>query len=130
MLPHFNAEHQMGAFQRTLRILTVSGALLTVGACNGGLGNILGGVLGGGAQQPTSGQLQGIVRGVDARNAQINVQDNGSGQSYWIRYDNRTQVVYRNQAYPPTAIRQGDNVTARIQNTGNNAYYSDYIQIN
>ncbi len=120
----------MGAFQRTLRILTVSGALLTVGACNGGLGNILGGVLGGGAQQPTSGQLQGIVRGVDARNAQINVQDNGSGQSYWIRYDNRTQVVYRNQAYPPTAIRQGDNVTARIQNTGNNAYYSDYIQIN
>jgi hypothetical protein len=130
MLPHFNAEHQMGAFQRTLRILTVSGALLTVGACNGGLGNILGGVLGGGTQQPTSGQLNGIVRGVDARNAQINVQDNGSGQSYWIRYDNRTQVVYRNQAYPATAIRQGDNVTARIQNTGNNAYYSDYIQIN
>jgi hypothetical protein len=130
MLPHFNAEHQMAAFQRTLRILTVSGALLTVGACNGGLGNILGGVLGGGTQQPTSGQLNGIVRGVDARNAQINVQDNGSGQSYWIRYDNRTQVVYRNQAYPATAIRQGDNVTARIQNTGNNAYYSDYIQIN
>jgi hypothetical protein len=120
----------MGAFQRTLRILTVSGALLMVGACNGGLGNILGGVFGGGAQQATSGQLQGIVRGVDARNAQINVQDNGSGQSYWVRYDNRTQVVYRNQSYPATAIRQGDNVTARVQNNGNNAYYSDYIQIN
>ena len=120
----------MGAFQRTLRILTVSGALLTVGACNGGLGNILGGVLGGGTQQPTSGQLQGIERGVDARNQQINVQDNGSGQSYWVQYDNRTQVVYRNQAYPATAIRQGDNVTARVQSNGNNAYYSDYIQIN
>ena len=120
----------MGVFQRTLRILTVSGALLTVGACNGGLGNILGGVLGGGTQQPTSGQLNGVVRGVDARNQQINVQDNGSGQSYWVQYDNRTQVVYRNQAYPATAIRQGDNVTARVQSNGNNAYYSDYIQIN
>jgi hypothetical protein len=120
----------MGAFQRTLRILTVSGALLTVGACNGGLGNILGGVLGGGSQQPTSGQLYGTVRGVDARNQRINVQDNGSGQSYWVQYDNRTQVVYRNQAYPPTSIRQGDTVTARVQNNGNNSYYSDYIQIN
>ncbi len=120
----------MGAIQRTLRILTVSGALFTVGACNGGLGNILGGVLGQGTQQQQSGQLNGIVRGVDARNQQINVQDNSSGQSYWVQYDNRTQVVYRNQAYPATAIRQGDNVTARIQNNGNNAYYSDYIQIN
>jgi hypothetical protein len=120
----------MAAFRRTLRILTVSGALLTVGACNGGLGNILGGVFGGGTQQPTSGQLNGIVRGVDSRNQQINVQDNGSGQSYWVRYDNRTQVVYRTQAYPPTAIRLGDNVTARIQNNGNNTNYSDYIHIN
>ena len=121
----------MATFQRTLRILTVSGALLTVGACNGGLGNILGSVLGGGTQQQQqSGQLQGVVRGVDARNQQINVQDNNSGQSYWVQYDNRTQVVYRNQSYPATAIRQGDNVTARIQNNGNNAYYSDYIQIN
>ncbi len=121
----------MGTLQRTLRILTVSGALLTVGACNGGLGNILGGVLGGGSQQQQqSGQLQGVVRGVDARNQQINVQDNNSGQSYWVQYDNRTQVVYRNQSYPPTSIRQGDNVTARIQNNGNNAYYADYIQIN
>ena len=47
-----------------------------------------------------------------------------------MQYDNRTQVVYRNQAYPATAIRQGDNVTARVQSNGNNAYYSDYIQIN
>jgi hypothetical protein len=122
----------MGRFQRTLRILTVSGALLTVGACNGGLGNILGGVLGGGTQQqqPQSGQINGIVRSVDPQNQRINVQDNSSGQSYWVQYDNRTQVVYRNQSYPANAIRQNDNVTARIQNTGNNNYYTDYVQIN
>ena len=60
----------------------------------------------------------------------MNIQDNSSGQSYWVQYDNRTQVVYRNQNYPATAIRQGDNVTANIQNNGNNNYYANYIRIN
>ena len=122
----------MRTFQRALRILTVSGALLTVGACNGGLGGILGSVLGGGTQpqQGQSSQINGTVREVDARNQQVNIQDNSSGQSLWVQYDNRTQVVYRNQSYPANSIRQGDNVTARIQSNGNNSYYSDYIQIN
>ena len=121
----------MGSFQRALRILTVSGTLLTAGACNGVLGNILGG-LGGGTQQqqPQSGQISGIVRSVDPNNQRINIQDNSSGQSYWVQYDNRTQVTYRSQSYPASAIRQNDNVTARIQNNGNNNYYTDYVQIN
>lgn len=112
-----------------MRILTVSGALLTVGACNGGL---LGGIFGGGnqAQGIQSGQINGTVNGVDPRNQRISVQDNSSGQTYWVQYDNRTQVVYRNQNYPATSIRQGDNVTARIRNNGNNNYYADYVQIN
>jgi hypothetical protein len=120
----------MASFQRALRILTVSGALLTVAACNGALGNILGGL--GGTQQPAnqSGQINGTVRGVDSRNSQVNIQDNSSGQTYWVQYDNRTQVVYRNQNYPATAIRQGDSVTATVQNNGNNSYYASYIQIN
>jgi hypothetical protein len=120
----------MASIQRILRILTVSGALLAVGACNGTLGNVLGSVLGGGTQQGQSGQINGTVRGLDTRGQQINIQDNSSGQSLWVQYDNRTQVVYRNQAYPPTAIRQGDNVTARIQVVSNNSYYTDYVQIN
>lgn len=122
----------MGSFQRAIRILGVSGTLLTAGACNGGLGGILGSVLGGGTQQqqPQSGQINGVVRSTDAQNQRINVQDNSSGQSYWVQYDNRTQVVYRNQSYPATAIRQNDNVSLRIQTNGNNNYYTDYIQIN
>ncbi len=122
----------MRGFQRALGILTVSGALLTVGACNG-LGGMLGSVLGNGTQQGQQGQqaqINGTVRGVDARNQQVNIQDNSNGQSLWVQYDGRTQVVYRNQNYPPTSIRQGDNVTARIVSNGNNSYYSDYIQIN
>ena len=119
----------MGSIQRAIGILTVSGALLTVGACNGGLGGILGGL---GGTQPVNqpSQINGTVRGVDPNNSQVNIQDNSSGQTYWVQYDNRTQVVYRNQNYPATAIRQGDNVTARIQNNGNNSYYANYIQIN
>jgi hypothetical protein len=121
----------MGNIQRAVRVLALGGALLTVGACNGVLGNILGG-LGGTQQQqgPQSGQISGVVGSVDPNNQRINIQDNSSGQSYWVQYDNRTQVLYRNQSYPASAIRQGDNVTARIQNTGNNNYYTDYVQIN
>jgi hypothetical protein len=122
----------MRGFKRSLGILTVSGALLTVGACNGGLGGMLGSVLGNGngTQQGQQTQINGTVRGIDARNNQVNIQDNSNGQSLWVQYDGRTQVVYRNQNYPPTSIRQGDNVTARIVSNGNNSYYSDYIQIN
>jgi len=122
----------MRGFKRALGILTVSGALLTVDACNGGLGGMLGSVLGNGngTQQGQQTQINGTVRGIDARNNQVNIQDNSNGQSLWVQYDGRTQVVYRNQNYPPTSIRQGDNVTARIVSNGNNSYYSDYIQIN
>jgi hypothetical protein len=118
----------MRNLQRSLTILAVSGALLSAGACNGTLGNVLGNVLGNGSQQ--SGQIQGTVRGLDARSQQINIQDNSSGQSLWVQYDNRTQVVYRNQAYPATSIRQGDQVTARVQALNNNSYYTDYVEIN
>lgn len=117
----------MGSLLRALRVCALSGAILAAGACNGGLGNILGGM---GGQQNQTMQINGTVRGLDSRNSQVNIQDNSNGQTYWVQYDNRTQVVYRNQNYPATAIRQGDNVTARVQNNGNNAYYADYIQIN
>jgi hypothetical protein len=120
----------MATIHKTLRILVASGAILTFGACNGGLGGVLGSVLGGGTQQTQSGQINGVVRSLDTQSQQINIQDNSSGQSYWVQYDNRTQVVYRNQVLAPTSLRQGDNVSARIQANGNNSYYTDYVQVN
>ena len=117
----------MRTIQRSLGILAASAALLTAGACQGSLlGNILGG---GQQQQAQSGQLYGVVRSVDIRNQRIDIQDNSSGQTYWVQYDNRTQVVYRNQTLPPSSIRQGDTVNARVQNNGNNTYYTDYVQV-
>ena len=119
----------MGSVQRVLRILTFTAALLTASAC-GSLSNILGGLGGGNQQQPQSGQINGVVRSVDPNNQRINIQDNSSRQSYWVQYDNRTQVVYRGQSYPANSIRQNDNVSVTIQNNGNNNYYASYVQIN
>ncbi|MGH7602585.1 MAG: hypothetical protein ACRENK_01155 [Gemmatimonadaceae bacterium] len=116
----------MRTFQRAAGILAVSGALLTAGACNGGL---LGNILGGGTQQQTSGQMYANVVNTDIRNQRIEVRDNSNNQTLWVQYDNRTQVVYRNQAVSPTSIRQGDNVTLQLQNNGNNNYYTNYVQI-
>jgi Cu/Ag efflux protein CusF len=98
------------------------------GACAGNsLGNILGSVMGGGAQSGQSGQLSGTIRGVDSRSQQITIQQS-NGQTIPVSYDNQTQVVYQNQNYSPTALENGDQVTARIQANGN-SYYTDYVQV-
>lgn len=47
----------------------------------------------------------------------------------YVNYDNRTQVVYNNQGYAVTALEPGDIVNMRISQTGNNQYYTDYIQV-
>lgn len=98
--------------------------LVSVGACAGQLGNVLGGVLGGGNAQ--SSQLSGTIRGVDSRSQQISIQS--GGQTVPVSYDNQTQVVYQNQNYSPTSLEYGDRVTARIQTSGN-SYYTDYVQV-
>jgi len=100
--------------------------VVSLGACNGSLGNVLGSVLGGnGAQQ--SGQLSGTIRGVDTRSQQIAIQQS-NGQTVGVNYDNQTQVVFQNQNYSPTALENGDQVTARVQANGN-SYYTDYVQV-
>jgi outer membrane lipoprotein SlyB len=116
----------MSTIQRVKRGAAVALMLASVGACsNSQLGNILGGVLGGGNGQ--SAQLSGMIRGVDSRSQQIAIQTS-NGQTVPVSYDNQTQVVYQNQNYSPTALEWGDQVTARVQPTGN-SYYTDYVQV-
>ena len=117
----------MTIIQRIQRISAAAMIVVFAGACAGNsLGNILGGVLGGGSQQQ-SGQLTGTIRGVDSRSQQISIQQS-NGQTVPVYYDNQTQVVYQNQSYSPSALENGDRVTARIQANGNN-YYTDYVQV-
>ena len=103
-----------------------AGALMVVslGACAGNLGNVLGGSMGSGAR---SNQLSGTIRSVDTRSQQLAIQQS-NGQTVPVYYDNQTQVVYQNQSYSPTALENGDRVTARVQANGN-SYYTDYVQV-
>jgi hypothetical protein len=102
-------------------------AVAATAACSstGGLGNILGGVLGQGQGQ---GQVSGIVRNVDTRYQQIQLQQS-NGQNLNLGYDNQTQVVYQNRNYSVSNLEYGDQVTARVSTTNNNQYYTDLIQV-
>lgn len=107
------------------RGVAIAGAVAALGACSqvGSLGGVLGSVL-----QPQPMQASGTVRNVDTRNAQISIQQS-DGQSVAVYYDNRTKVVYQNQLYSPTSLEYGDQVIARLQDQGNNTYYSDSITV-
>jgi hypothetical protein len=111
--------------QRIQRGAATALMVASLGACAGNLGNILGGVLGNGTAG--SSQLSGTIRGVDSRYQQISIQTS-NGQTVPVSYDNQTQVVYQNQNYSPTALENGDQVTARVQASGSN-YYTDYVQV-
>lgn len=115
----------MTVLQRAGRTAAVALTLVAMSACaNSGLGNILGSVLGGGG----GNELAGTIQGVDTRNQQIGIIQS-NGQSVGVRYDNNTRVIYQNQNYPVTALENGDQVVARIQDQGNGSYYTDSIQV-
>ena len=114
--------------QKFARLGAAMLAIITFSGCSqaGGLGGILGSVLGGGQQQ--ANQVSGTIRGVDTRNAQIVLQQS-NGQSVGLSYDNQTKVVYQNQNYSVSSLETGDQVTARVQQTQNGGYYTDYVQV-
>lgn len=112
------------AARRGVAILAVA----ATGACSstGGLGNILGGVLGG---QGQNNEVSGTVQNINGRNQELSLQQS-NGQNVTLRYDNQTQVVYQNQRYSVSNLEYGDRITARIANgSNNNQYYTDLIQV-
>jgi hypothetical protein len=117
----------MTRLQRAAGAVTAALFVSVAGACStNSLGNVLGGVLGGGQQE-----LSGTVQGVDTRSQQIFLQQS-NGQTIGIGYDSRTQVVYQNQTYSVNSLERGDQVTVRINdsNSGsNNTYYTDYVRV-
>jgi len=120
--------HRIGRRAAALGML----AALTACSSAGTLGNVLGSVLGGaagggGAGGAGANQVSGLVLGVDTRSQVIGLQAQ-NGQSVNILFDNQTRVVYNNQSYAVTSLDRGDQVTARIQSTGN-GYYTDLVQV-
>ena len=118
----------MTALSRTVRAAAAALALASVGACSqaGSLGSVLGSVLGGGQQGGS--QISGTIRQVDTRNQQLALQQS-NGQTVAIQYDNQTKVVYQNQQYSVSNLENGDQVTARVQQTQNGGYYTDLVQV-
>lgn len=100
--------------------------VLTTGACSqaGQLGEILGGVLGGGGTP----QVAGVIRGVDTRAQALAVQQS-NGESVSLRFDNQTKVVYQNQNYSVTSLENGDQVSARVQQLQDGSYYTDSVTV-
>jgi hypothetical protein len=117
---------------KTARTLGAALALASLQACASGsggggtIGDILGSVLGGGTAGGS--QVSGTIQGVDTRYRTIGLtQSNGSTVS--IGYDDNTKVVYNNQSYGVTSLERGDQVTARVQASNNNSYYTDLVQV-
>lgn len=124
----------MRTFRQTLGRVSAFGLIALTSACaqTGGLGSVLGSILNQGQGQPSggngSGDVVAEVQSVDTRNQAIQVRTQNN-QTANVYYDNRTQVVYNNQGYSVTALERGDVVNMRISQTGNNQYYTDYIQV-
>jgi hypothetical protein len=100
-------------------------AALGIAACStaGQVGDILGSVLGGGANI-----VSGAVRAVDTRSQQISVQQS-NGQAVTLSYDSQTKVVYQNRLYSVSNLDNGDQVNARVQQLQNGAYYADSVAV-
>jgi hypothetical protein len=115
----------MTTLQRAARNGAIGLAIAALGACSslGNIGNVLGGVLGGGGQQ-----VQGTVLAVDTRSQYIALQQT-DGQTVSLAYDNNTRVTYNNQNYSVTSLERGDQVTANVQQSQNGAYYTDVVQV-
>ena len=101
-------------------------ALLLLAAC----GSTGGDILGGGNNNPpiANNTLRGTVESVDTANRSIyltnvsgysNMLSNSGGNSVRVYYDNRTAVDYQGQTYSPTDLERGDEVSVRVNESGN-----------
>ena len=98
-------------------------AITTACSSLGSVGDILGGVLGGGAAQ-----VNGTVRGINTQSRFLTLQQS-NGQDVDLQYDNQTRVVFQNQTYSVTSLDPGDQVSARVQQLQNGGYYTDSIVV-
>jgi hypothetical protein len=116
--------------------------VLFLAACgSSGMGDILGG--GGGTNTGNNSryEIRGTVDSVDSRNQSIyltnvsgytSMLSNGgsgsSGNSVQVYFDNQTTVDYQGRAYRPEDLERGDQVTVRVDESGNRLV-ADAVQV-
>jgi hypothetical protein len=72
-------------------------------------------------QAPSGGELVAEIERVDANARQI-VARTPDGRMETVYFDERTQVMYRGQRYPVTALERGDLVSMRLVSTSRPGY--------
>lgn len=109
---------------------TLTAALLLSSACAGlgSIGDILGSIGGTGRQQQQQGQMQAEVQQIDTNGQRIYIRSQ-NGQSGYVRFDSQTQVIYRQQRYPVTALERGDIVVMQVQQISQNELYAARIDV-
>ena len=75
-----------------------------------------------------SSDVVGEVEYVDPRAREIEVRAD-SGHIAVLRYDDRTQVVYRQRNYPVANLERGDYIAARVQQDRDGRNYTDTITV-
>ena len=65
---------------------------------------------------------------VDSRSRQIEIRAD-SGRTSMVRYDNNTQVLYRQRTYPVANLERGDYVAARVQQDRDGRYTTNTITV-
>ena len=81
-----------------------------------------------GGKKNSPGDVVGEVQSVDARAREIEVRTDG-GRTAVLRYDDRTQVLYRQRNYPVAHLERGDYIAARVQSDRDRRDYTDTITV-
>lgn len=72
--------------------------------------------------------IVGEVEYVDPRAREIEVRTDG-GRTAVLRYDDKTQVVYRQRNYSVSNLERGDYIAARVQQDRDGRGYTDTITV-
>ena len=75
-----------------------------------------------------SNEIVGEVQNIDTRSRQIEIRTD-AGRTSLIRYDNNTQVIYRQRNYQVSNLERGDYVAARIQQDRDGRNYTDTVTV-
>ena len=76
----------------------------------------------------TNRDVVGEVQHIDARAREIEVRTDG-GRTAVLRYDDRTQVLYRQRNYSVANLERGDYIAARVQQDRDRRDYTDTITV-
>lgn len=111
--------------QTAARGASVSALVLVTGCASlGSLEQILSQAAGG----LYGSEMAGQVRQVDTRRQQIEIQS-GWGGAERVRYDRRTEVIYRQRRYDVRELEPGDYVRIRVEDDRDREPYASVIHV-